>query len=192
MPVTMFASSACTHSGSAAARRASSFTANGHAAAERGDLRDLLAVGPGEPSLDQPRHAVLVERPQLDHGRRVAVDQAVARLGQRGAHRRRPVAEHDADALRGGRAGEVVEEAQARVVGVVDVVDGEQEAVRRRREAHELGDRDEQALVGAASRPGHLGAGEGPVDLLPMMVGEAVEQRRVSGDMSASASTTGA
>ena len=70
-----------------------------HAAAQRGDLRDLLAVGPGEPSLDQLRHAVVIERLQLDHGRRVAVDQAVASLDQRGAHRRRPVAEHDADVL---------------------------------------------------------------------------------------------
>ncbi len=72
-----------------------------------------------------------------------------------------------------------MDEAQARVVRVVDVVDREEQAVRRRREANELGDRDEQSLVGAASRPGHLGAAEGSVDLLPMHVGEAVEQRRM-------------
>ena len=78
------------------------------------------------------------------------------------------------------RPGEVVNETQAGVVGVVDVVDGEQQAVRRRRQPDELGRGDEQPLVRAAAGPGDLLAGEGAVDLLTMMVGKAVEQRRVA------------
>ena len=44
-------------------------------------------------------------------------------------HRRRPVREHDAHALVARRPGDVVHEAQAGVVGVVHVVDREQQAV---------------------------------------------------------------
>ena len=73
-----------------------------------------------------------------------------------------------------------MEEAQAGVVGVVHVVDGEQQAVRRRREPDQLGGGDEQPLVRAARRSTGISApAEGAVDLLAVMVGEAVEQRRV-------------
>ena len=74
---------------------------------------------------------------------------------------------------------DVVHEPQARVVGVVHVVDREQQTVRGRREAHELAGCDEQTLVRAAAGPRHLRAGERPIDLLPMVIGEAVEQGRV-------------
>ena len=78
------------------------------------------------------------------------------------------------------RPGDVVQEAEAGVVGVVDVVDGEQEAVRRRRQADEFGRGDEQLLVGALAGPRDLRSGERPIDLVAVMIGEAVEQRRMT------------
>jgi hypothetical protein len=42
------------------------------------------------------------------------------------------VGEHDAHPLAARRPGEVVQQAQAAVVGVVHVVDGEQQALSRR------------------------------------------------------------
>ncbi len=119
------------------------------------------------------------ERADLECRSAVPVDEALAGLGERVGHREGAVAEHDAHALRGCRPGDVVQQAKARVISVVDVVDGEQKPVRRGREAHELADRDEETLVRAASRPGHRRASERTVDLHPMVVSEPVEQRGV-------------
>ena len=47
-------------------------------------------------------------------------------------------------------------------------------------EADEFGGGDEQSLVRAAAGPHDLGAGQGPVDLLAVVVGEAVEQGRMA------------
>ena len=87
MPPIMLASRDCTHSGSSAARRASSFGRERDAAAERGDLLDQLGRGIGDVAGNEGRDVVLVEGRELDVGHAVAGDQAVAGLGQGVAQR---------------------------------------------------------------------------------------------------------
>jgi hypothetical protein len=121
-----------------------------HAAAEGRDLVHLLGRGRGDVPSDEPRDALPVEGTEHDLGGAVAVEEALAGLGQDLAQRARPVGEDEADAVLTGRPGQVVQQAQAGVVGVVDVVEGEQQAVRRRGEPDQLGRGHEQALVRAA------------------------------------------
>ena len=83
MPPIMLASSACTHCGSSAARRASSLTANGMPPLERRDLVDQLGGGFGDVAAHEGGDVVVVERAELEVGRAVAVDQALAGLGER-------------------------------------------------------------------------------------------------------------
>ena len=69
--------------------------------------------------------------------RRVASSHAAATVAARPFVASRPppnraVREHDAHPLAARRPGEVVQQAQAAVVGVVHVVDGEQQALTRR------------------------------------------------------------
>ena len=89
--------------------------------------------------------------------------------------------------------GEVVQEAEARVVGVVRVIDHEQQSGAGRGEPHELGRGDEQPLMsdpaaadrGTAGRLGGLAGARrlvtapSPVDLRAVRVIEPVEQRRM-------------
>ena len=149
--------------------------------AERSDATALLAGDAVvDVASDEQCDLLVVQRAELDGRRAVSVEKAVAGLREGLAHRCRAVAEHDAHALGCGRPRDVVQQAKARVVRIVDVVDRQQKAVRPRREAHELGHSDEQSLVGAPTSPGRLRAGQRAVDLLAMMVGEAVEQRGVA------------
>ena len=150
------------------------------AAAERRDLLDELGGGLGDMATDERRDVVVAERTELELGGSMPVDQALARLGECVAHGSRAVGEHDAHALVARRPGDVVHEAQAGVIGVVHVVDGEQQTVRRRCQAHQLGRGDEQPLVRASAAPRDLGPGEGTVDLLSVMIGKTVEQRRMT------------
>ena len=122
----------------------------------------------------------LVERTELELDGTVPADQAVARFRERRVRRRRPVREHDAHALLTSRTSDVVQQPEAGVVGVVDVVDGQQQAVGRRREPDELSGSHEQPLMRRAARPRQLCAGQGAVDLLTMAVREPVEQGRVA------------
>ena len=119
------------------------------------------------------------ERFELELDRSMPIEEALSGLDQDVRQRRRTVPEHDAHPLSTRRPGEVVNETKTGVVGVVDIVDGEQQAVRRRSQPDEFGRGDEQSLVGTATGPGDLLAGKGAVDLLTMMVRKAVEQRRV-------------
>ena len=128
------------------------------AAERRRSASTSSAVGFGDVAADERRHVVVVERTELELGRSMPVDQALACLGQRVGQRRRPVGEHDAHPLVVRRAGDVVEQPQAGVVGVVDVVDGEQQAVRGRRQADQLGCGHEQPLVRTARRSTSISA----------------------------------
>ena len=162
---------------------------------EHRDARDLVAVGRGRRRGERRARATpsSSQRAELERRRAVPVDEAVAGLGERVAHRERAVAEHDAHALRGGRSGDVVHQPKARVVGVVDVVDREQKAVRRRREAHELG-RPRRTDAGGSCHPSRASPcrrarGRSPPDDGRRGRRASVGCRRHT---SASASTTGA
>ena len=148
--------------------------------AERSDATALLGRRVVDMASDEQCDLLVVQRAELDGRRAVSVEKAVTGLREGLAHRCRAVAEHDADALGCGRPREVVQQAKARIVRIVDVVDRQQQAMRPRREAHELGHSDEQSLVGAPAGPRRLRAGQRAVDLLAVMVGEAVEQRGVA------------
>ena len=118
--------------------------------------------------------------PSSSLDRAVAVDQALAGLGQRCRSRGRPMGDHDAHALVAGRAGEVVQETQAGVVGVVDVVDHEQQAVRRPRRGAPAR-RRRRTVAGASSRRSRRSRRRRAPGRSPRGgVGETVEQRRVA------------
>jgi hypothetical protein len=85
------------------------------------------------------------------------------------------VREDDADPLVVGRAREVMQQAQAGVVSVVDVVNGEQQPSRGRAPAQQFGRCHVQVLVRARAGPGGLGAGQDAVELIPMVIGEPIE-----------------
>jgi len=89
------------------------------------------------------------------------------------------VRDHDAHPLAERRPGEVVQQAQAAVVGVVGIVDGEQQAPARRGQADQLGRGHEEPLVRALSGPRGRRPVPGPVDLFPVPGGEAGQQRRI-------------
>ena len=182
MPPIMLASSACTHSRLVGRPPGELVDGERDAAAERGDLaRSSSARGSGDVAAHERRRcrrrASGPSSSSIAPWRSIRLWRVSASVSRR---RRRPMGEHDADALVARRAGDVVQEAQAGVVGVVDVVDGQQQPVRGRREADQLGGGDEQPLVRALARPRDLGAGERAVDLLAVVVGETVEQRRVA------------
>ena len=151
-----------------------------HPAAEGGDLVDLLVRRGGHVPTDQGRDTVPIEGTEHDLGRAMAVDEALAGLGQDVAQRARSVGEDEADVVVARRPGDVVQEAKAGVVGVVEVVEGQQQAVRRRGEPDQLGRGHEQALVRAPAGPRRLLADQDPVDLLAVLVGQPVEQGRVA------------
>ena len=85
--------------------------------------------------------------------------------------------DHDPLADRG--AGQVVQQAQAGLVGVVGVVDDEHCAAAGGREPQQFGGADEQPLVAALAGPLRGGAAQRPLDLDAVLVGQAVEQGRV-------------
>ena len=90
------------------------------------------------------------------------------------------MSEHDAHPLVVRRSRDVMHETQACVIGVVDIVDGEQQTIRRRCQPHQLGRGNEQALVRTLTGPRDLCSGKRTVDLFSMMVGQAIEQRRMT------------
>ena len=72
-----------------------------------------------------------------------------------------------------------MEQAQRRLVGILDVVDGQHRTRGGSGQPQELGHGDEQALVGVPAGPRRIDPGQHPVDLLAVHVGQAVEQRRL-------------
>ena len=62
----------------------------------------------------------------------------------------------------------------------MDVVDRQQQTLRGRRQSYELCRGHEEPLVRALAGPLDLGSGESPVDLLAVMIGQAVEQGRMA------------
>ena len=154
MPPIMWASRAIAHRGSVGGPPGQLVDRERDAAAERRDLVDQLGRRVGRRGGGRARR----------HRRRRAGRATISIAPWRSSRLRRVSASvSDIGAGRwastmqtavvAGRAGDVVEQAQAGVVGVVDVVDGEQQPVRRRREADELGRGDEQALVRARPVP---------------------------------------
>ena len=81
--------------------------------------------------------------------------------------------QHQHDPLVDRAAGEVVQQAQRRLVGVVDVVDDEEQPGPGGRHAHQLGRRDEQPLVAVLAGPAEIASGQGPLDLGPVVVAPA-------------------
>jgi hypothetical protein len=146
---------------------------------ERRDLLDQFVRWLGDVAADQSGNRVVVQRTELELEGAVSIDEALARLCERVAHGIRPAGQHDAHAVTARRAGQVVEQPKAGVVCLVDVVDGEQKAVRGGDQPDQLGGGDEQLLVRAAAGPRDLGTGESAIDLLPILLGEPVEQRWV-------------
>ena len=84
--------------------------------------------------------------------------------------------EHDAHPLAARRPGEVVQQAQAAVVGVMHVVDGEQYALPCRGQLEQFGRGEEEPLVGALPGPRGRRPVPRPVDLVPVRAGQAGEQ----------------
>ncbi len=87
-----------------------------------------------------------------------------------------PVRDRDDHRLGHRAAREVVQQAQRRLVGVLEVVDDQQQAVSGGCEAHQLRDRDEQALVAGLAGPADVPARQGTLDLEAEPVVETVEQ----------------
>ena len=149
------------------------------AAGHRPDLAGHSRVQLGKAVGDQLSGAGLVERRQLHDGADTTRDQALSDFAQRRASLgSRPECHHDR--LTDRAAGQVVEQPQRRLVGLVDVIDQQQEPVPGRREPEQLGRGDEQALVGGLAAPGDLAAGQGAPQLVAVRVVQPVQQRRVS------------
>ena len=91
----------------------------------------------------------------------------------------RAVASDDERGLAGDRPGKMVQQPQAGLVGLVHVVDGEQQAGPGGREAQQFRGGDEQPLVGPLPVPGQLVPSQGSVDLLAECLVEPVEQSRM-------------
>ena len=89
------------------------------------------------------------------------------------------VRHRDDDRLGDGAPRQVVQQPQRRLVGVLQVVDDDQQPVAGRGQAHQLRDRDEQSLVAGLPVQVTSLAGERPLDLEPEPVVEPVEQRGV-------------
>ena len=102
------------------------------APAQGRDQPDQLGRGFGDVAADVCRGVTVGERAESELGRAVPVDEAPPRRLQGICRRNRAMREHDAHPLTARRPGEVVQQAQAAVVGVVYVVDGEQQALTRR------------------------------------------------------------
>ena len=150
-----------------------------HAPAQRGEQPDQLGRGFGDVAADERRGVAVAERAEPELGRAVPVDEAAASGLQRARRRYGPVREHDAHPLAVRRPGEVVQQPQAAVVGVVDVVDGEQQAPARRGQADQFGRGQEERLMCALPGPRDRHAVPRPVDLFPVPAGQAGEQRRI-------------
>ena len=118
-----------------------------------------------------------VERAQLDARPGAASYEALGdllgRLGDAG-----PVSHRDDDGFGHRTPREVVQQPQRGLVGVLEVVDDQQQAAPGRGEPHQLGHRDEEPLVTRLAGPRHLAAGESLLDLGPEAVVEPVQQRR--------------
>ena len=180
MPPTIVASSIWTHAGSRGRPAGQLGHRERHAAGDGGDLLDQLLVGLGDVATDQTGHRALVEGSQLGHHRALARHEALAHLQERRTDGVEPVGHHQGHTLVRRGPGEVVEEAQAGLVGIVDVVDGEQQPLPRRRQPDELGGGHEEPLVAPIPAPGHLPTRQRPVDLDPVGVVEAVEEGDVA------------
>ena len=96
------------------------------------DQPDQFGRGLGDVAADERGGVAVGQRTEPELGRAVPVDEAPPRRLQGICRRNRAMREHDAHPLTARRPGEVVQQAQAAVVGVVYVVDGEQQALTRR------------------------------------------------------------
>ena len=126
-------------------------------------------------------HVDLVRRQRSGHQlcRAVTAEKAPAHLLQPAAGRDGSVSENQADPVLVGRAGQVVQKAEAGVVGIVEVVDDEEHSDSRRRGPHERECSHEEALVGAVARPGHVDPAQRPFELVAILRSEPVEQCRI-------------
>ena len=161
----------------AACERAISSTVNGSPALAAQICSTTSGARSGYRS-DQPPGRGPVQRCELDPGPRAPRDQAVAHR----AHRltgRLTVREGQQHGFGDGDPGQVVQQPQGRVVGLVEVVDDQQQPVPARGQPDQLGRGDEQPLVAGLAAPGHVPPGQRPFDLLPVGVVQPVEQRRV-------------
>ena len=87
--------------------------------------------------------------------------------------------EHEDGALVDDAASQVVQQAQARLVGVVHIVDDQEHSGARRGDPHQLGGRHEQPLVHGLAAPIEVATGQGPADLAPVLVAQRVQEGRV-------------
>ena len=105
----------------------------------------------------------------------------------------RAVADDDERGLAGDRPGKIVQQPQAGLVGLVHVVDGEQQAGPGGREAQQFRGGDEQPLVGPLPRPRSAHARPG-LGRSPRGMSRRARRAEsdVAGTRSANASRTGA
>ena len=114
---------------------------------------DLLGRGLLDVPTDEGGDVAGAQRPELELDGSMPVEQALTRAGQRLRHRSRPVRQDDADPLVVRRPCEVVQQAKAGVVGIVDVVDGQQQPTGGRCPADQFGCGHVQPLVRACAGP---------------------------------------
>ena len=140
------------------------------------DVVEAVVGAGGDVGRGERTCRVVGERPdgEVEHGA------APERGGGRRVGRRRAAGQQQQDPRVGEGAGEVVQQPDGGVVGVVDVVDRQHRARRRAGEPEQLGDGDEQPLVRAVAVPRRVEPGEHAVDLGAIDVGDAVEQRGVA------------
>ena len=81
--------------------------------------------------------------------------------------------QHEHDPLVDRATREIVQQAQRRLVGVLQVVDHEEQPGPGCRHPHQLCSRDEQPLVAGLAGPAEVPASQGALDLGPVVVAQA-------------------
>ena len=147
------------------------------AGADGPDPVDRLGRQIGEAIREQATGGTLRRAVPAAPGRRFPGTTRLSATSRSGSVADRPVREHDQHRLGHRAAGEVVQQPQRRVVGLVHVVDDDQQPVTGCGEPDQLGGRDEQPLMARLAGPADLAAGQRPFDLEAVHVVQAVEER---------------
>ena len=125
----------------------------GDARGECVDLLDEGVVGIGNVASDERGGGRPVERRELEINGVVAGHQAVPGFGEGLGVWRRAMAEGNDDVLVDAGASQVMQETQAGVVGVVNIVDDQEHTVGCGGQAEQFGDGDEQSLMSGLASP---------------------------------------
>ena len=153
--------------------------ANGSRPMKPPDMFHHLGGQPGPSGLASGR-VVAGEQRQGDVDRRAPREQAGTHLFERLGDGLASVGEHEDETFGHARSSQVVHQAQAGVVRLMQVVDRQQCSSAGCGEPDQLSNRDVQPLVSAVAAPVQHPAGQRPLDVVAAPVVQAVEQRGVA------------